>query len=100
MKSKCMTSLCLPNPVESALHLRQNQIMNEACEQGYADQPGSAGKSSGVMRPPAAPPAAAQRPPDMTPPEPGPPETDGKSSALKACRSLAACSIKAKLGAR
>ena len=47
--------------------------------------PGSAGKSSGAMRPPAAPPAAAQRPPDMSPPELGPPGTDGKSSALKPC---------------
>ena len=37
-----------------------------------------------------APPAAAHRPPDMTPEDPGPPETDGKSSALKDCLSLAA----------
>ena len=60
--------------------------------QGHAKSaPGSAGKSSGAMRPPAAPPAAAQRPPDMTPPELGPPDTDGKSSALKPCLSLAAC---------
>ena len=59
--------------------------------------PGNAGKSSGVMRPPTAPPAVAQRPPDMTPPEPGPPETDGKSSALKACLSLAACSNASRL---
>ena len=37
-----------------------------------------------------APPAAAHRPPDMTPEDPGPPETDGKSSALNDCLSLAA----------
>ena len=55
--------------------------------------PGNAGKSSGVMRPPEAPPAAAQRPPDMTPEDPGPPDTEGKSSALNDCLSLAACAI-------
>lgn len=55
--------------------------------------PGNAGKSSAVMRPPEAPPAAAQRPPDMTPEDPGPPDTEGKSSALNDCLSLAACAI-------
>lgn len=53
-------------------------------------RPGRAGKSSAAMRPPAAPPAAAQRP-DTSPAASLCPDTDGKSSALKACLSLAAC---------
>ena len=71
--------------------MAQSSDDGQGCKLYALYAPGSAGKSSGVMRPPAAPPAAAQRPPDMTPPEPGPPDTDGKSSALNPCLSLAAC---------